>query len=143
VSTLAGSFGNTGYIDGFGTAAEFDDASGLSVDSSGNIYVADSANSRIREIVFLGQTSKLHCIFISVTTCCKQISVRVDITTGRQPPQTTMTMAFHGAVRSCQLGTTNLLSLTATIFTFAGKGRIQPRVQPPVLRVCNRQFQLN
>jgi len=50
VSTLAGS-GAEGYKDGVGTAAEFDRPSGVAVDSSsGNVYVADRNNHRVRKI---------------------------------------------------------------------------------------------
>ena len=49
VSTLAGS-GTASYGDGVGTAAMFYTPRGVSVDSSGTVYVADRANNRIRKI---------------------------------------------------------------------------------------------
>jgi len=48
VSTLAG--GTSGYEDGVGTDARFNEPSGVAVDSSGNVYVADKNNHRIRKI---------------------------------------------------------------------------------------------
>ena len=48
VSTLAGS--SSGYMDGTGAAAKFSSPSGVAVDSSGNVYVADASNDRIRKI---------------------------------------------------------------------------------------------
>ena len=51
VSTLAGLAGSSGGVDGTGSAARFDSPSDLAVDSSGNVYVVDTDNFTIREIV--------------------------------------------------------------------------------------------
>ena len=53
VSTLAGQT-SAGSLDGTGVAAQFNEPSGVAVDSSGNIYVADSANNEIRKITAAG-----------------------------------------------------------------------------------------
>jgi streptogramin lyase len=50
VTTLAGSAGNPGSADGTGNAAQFYHPFGVAVDNNGNVYVADSGNSTIREI---------------------------------------------------------------------------------------------
>jgi sugar lactone lactonase YvrE len=50
VTTLAGSYGNSGKPDGVGAAARFYFPSGIAVDVLGNIYVADDANSDIRKL---------------------------------------------------------------------------------------------
>ncbi|MEO6992512.1 MAG: immunoglobulin domain-containing protein [Lacunisphaera sp.] len=50
VSTLAGSPGHSGSIDGTGSAARFYIPSGVAVDPTGNVYVADSGNNTIRKI---------------------------------------------------------------------------------------------
>jgi sugar lactone lactonase YvrE len=53
VSTLAGmNFAGVGvrYADGTGTEARFDLPGGLAVDGSGNVYVADSGNAKLRKI---------------------------------------------------------------------------------------------
>ena len=50
VSTLAGSAGTSGSTDGIGTTARFYVPQGMVVDASGNMYVADTNNSRIRKI---------------------------------------------------------------------------------------------
>ena len=47
---FAGSNGGGGYDDGTGTAARFSFANSVAVDSSGNVYVADTNNSTIRKI---------------------------------------------------------------------------------------------
>ncbi len=49
VTTFAGS-NNGGYADAAGTAAQFSKPYGLAIDKDGNVYVADSANNRIRKI---------------------------------------------------------------------------------------------
>jgi sugar lactone lactonase YvrE len=50
VSTLAGSAGNTGSADGSGSSARFSVPQGVAVDTSGTVYVADTANHTIRKI---------------------------------------------------------------------------------------------
>ena len=49
VSTLAGS-GSGAWADGLGTAASFNRPWGVSVDSKGAVYVADTNNHRIRKV---------------------------------------------------------------------------------------------
>ena len=58
ITTLAGS-GVSGSTDGQGTAASFGDAVSLAVDDSGNIYVADQYNNKIRKITSKGLVSTL------------------------------------------------------------------------------------
>jgi sugar lactone lactonase YvrE len=51
VSTLAGD-GTLNYLDATGAAAQFNGSKGIAIDGTGtNLYVADSANNRIRKIV--------------------------------------------------------------------------------------------
>ncbi|KAA0254940.1 MAG: hypothetical protein EDX89_07610 [Acidobacteria bacterium] len=50
VTTLAGQAGIQGSTDGSGTAARFLWPSGVAVDASGNVYVADSGNDTIRKV---------------------------------------------------------------------------------------------
>ena len=55
VVTLAGGT-TTGCMDGSGPAAEFDAPTGIAVDASGDLYVADSNNNVIRKITSVGPT---------------------------------------------------------------------------------------
>jgi hypothetical protein len=50
VTTLAGTPGNAGSADGTGSAAMFNDPTGINVDGSGNVYVADYGNDTVRKI---------------------------------------------------------------------------------------------
>ena len=60
IRTLAGS-GVSGSANGVGTAASFSTSGqgNLAVDSSGNVYVADTGNSRIRKITPNGTVTTL------------------------------------------------------------------------------------
>ena len=58
VSTLAGNIVG-GYADGQGTSAQFNYLCGIAVDSSGNVYVADLINLRIRKIDTTGYVTTI------------------------------------------------------------------------------------
>ena len=53
-STLAGTVGIKGAVDGTGTAAKFNFPTGVAVDGSGNVYVADDGNNTIRKVTPAG-----------------------------------------------------------------------------------------
>ncbi len=58
VSTLAGGVNGTkaAYVDGNGTNAGFRYPTGVAVDASGNVFVADRDNHRIRKVTAGGGT---------------------------------------------------------------------------------------
>jgi sugar lactone lactonase YvrE len=57
VTTIAGTPRITGHSDGTGAAAQFNQPSGIGVDASGNVYVADTNNDTIRRITPAGVVS--------------------------------------------------------------------------------------
>ncbi len=50
VTTIAGSAGHPGSNDGAGFEARFNHPTGVAVDASGNLFVADEGNNLIRKI---------------------------------------------------------------------------------------------
>ena len=59
VTTLAGLAGVSGSQDGTGGGASFNNPTGITVDSAGNLYVADTGNSTIRAITPAGVVTTL------------------------------------------------------------------------------------
>src|ERR1035438_1115259 len=59
VTTLAGRAGADGTNDGTGCTARFNGPSGVAVDSTGNVFVADSANCTIRKVTPAGVVTTL------------------------------------------------------------------------------------
>ncbi len=59
VTTLAGSAGHAGSVDGTGSSARFDYPTGVVVDGAGNVYVTDAGNATIRKITSAGVVSTL------------------------------------------------------------------------------------
>ncbi len=57
VTTLAGLVNTSGFADGKGDAARFAAPSGVAVDQSGAIWVADQSNHRVRKVTLDGQVT--------------------------------------------------------------------------------------
>ena len=59
VTTLAGTAGSSGSTDATGSAARFNRPLGVSVDTAGNVFVADYANHTIRKVTSAGVVTTL------------------------------------------------------------------------------------
>jgi sugar lactone lactonase YvrE len=59
VSVLAGTPGQCGSMDGTGSSAQFCKPTGIAVDSTGNLYVADNSNNTIRKVTGAGVVTTL------------------------------------------------------------------------------------
>jgi streptogramin lyase len=59
VTTLAGTAGISGSVDGSGAAASFGDLEGVVGDSSGNLYISDMSNNKIRKATLAGAVTTL------------------------------------------------------------------------------------
>ena len=59
VTTMAGKAGVPGSVDGTGSAARFDRPSGVALDATGTIYVADTENTTLRKISPSGAVTTL------------------------------------------------------------------------------------
>ena len=51
VTTIAGTAGSSGTLDAQGTAARFNNPSGVTIDTAGNVYVSDTGNHVIRKVL--------------------------------------------------------------------------------------------
>ena len=77
VSAVTGST-VSGYVDGVGTVAKFSNPNGISVDSTGNAWVADSNNHMIRHINTAGRVHTCmhtHIYIVHVACVCSCVSV--------------------------------------------------------------------
>jgi hypothetical protein len=115
VSTIAGLAGTSGNADGTGTAARFNFPTGVAVDGSGNVYIADTNNHTIRVGGF--PTAPIITSQPSSQTVTAGASVQFSVTvTGRPSP--TYQWNLNGTAISGATGVT--LSLTNVQSSNAG-----------------------
>lgn len=65
ITTLAGSAGISGNVNATGTSSQFSYPSGIALDTSGNLYIADYGNSSIRKVTPAGVVTSPYTQFSS------------------------------------------------------------------------------
>jgi hypothetical protein len=107
VSTFAGTAGSSGSADGTGAAARFKGPSGVAVDGSGNVFVADTGNSTIRKISTSGVVTTIVGVAVPVSagnfpgplpaSIVSPVGVAIDSSTGK------LYITLHDAVMVADL----------------------------------------
>lgn len=117
VTTLAGSAGNIGSVDGTGSAALFHTPKGLAVDGSGNVFVADFDNSTIRKITAAGiVTTFAGAANIAGTIDATGSAARFD-----HPSHVAVDSAGNVYVADTNNHTIRKITSAGAVTTFAGK----------------------
>jgi len=70
LKVFAGKINDAGSADGTGTAAQFNMPLGITIDSSGNLYVADHGNNKIRKITPGGVVSTIVLTNLDISGAC-------------------------------------------------------------------------
>jgi sugar lactone lactonase YvrE len=120
VTTLAG-LGNDTFADGAGATAGFSYPQGVGVDATGNVYVADTGNARIRKVSSIGIGQLVvKWTAPSVTGTSAITGYQASATAMGNPTQTCTTAGPSGAIpTSCTIsglpsGVAFSISVTAT-----------------------------
>jgi len=119
VTTLAGQPGVSGTNDGTGSAAQFAEPAGVTVDSAGNLYVADTDNDTIRK----GSLKPVIVIPPQSLTVGYGASATFTITANGAPPLTyqwlfnTTNLTDNAHITGSQ---SNVLTLTSVTLSNAG-----------------------
>ena len=100
VTTFAGS-GNAGYSDGEGLEASFSYPFGVSVDSNGIVYIADSGNQKIRKIAYFLKAIKSSSTLIQTLVYSLEYSRRSFFTLTNSSTSSLGKLPFHSIVIFC------------------------------------------
>ncbi|MBF2708974.1 T9SS type A sorting domain-containing protein [Flavobacterium soyangense] len=117
VATLAGDQSNPGSTDGLGTNVSLNEPLDVTVDSAGNVYVADTFNNRIRKISLAGVVTTLAGSGIAGTADGTGIGASFKTPTG-------VAVDLAGNVYVADVGNQKIRKITPVglVTTFAGTG---------------------
>jgi len=130
VTTLAGRSNTRGYIDATGGSARFNTPLGLTVDGSGNVYVADFGNSVVRKITSAGVVTTVggqgktagyldgpstRNLFNAPTSVTRDSSGNLYVTDGLIPPTGSID-AGNGLIRK--------IATNGVVSTLAGRAQV-------------------
>jgi len=115
VTTLAGKEGIAGFANGTGQEALFDTPIGISVDPSGNIYVADTGNNQIRKVTPSGVVTTL-----SGSTSAGYMDGDVSVALFNLPFGVTVDASGNVYVADSQNNVIRKISTSGVVSTLAG-----------------------
>ena len=116
VTTLAGTAGTTGSVDGAGSAARFGFLRGIAVDASGNVYVGDTSNDTIRKITSAGNVTTL----AGTAILAGSTDASGNLARFNDPRGLAVDSAGNILVADTQNHAVRKISATAVVTTFAG-----------------------
>ena len=125
VTTFAGFAGSSGTADGTGSTARFNSPSGLAVDSSGNVYVADTGNHAIRRIVPAGPTGGVGTVSLFAGLPAVQGSANGGLAAARFNSPRGLAIDGTGSIYVADTGNHTIRKITPnSVSTFAGAAGI-------------------
>lgn len=125
VTTIAGS--TAGYSDGYGTLTQFNTPVAIAVDSLGSLYIADSANNRVRKMYLDTCDKQMYASNDKCYSCvagssrdpyCSEANQTIINTTIPNTPAITITLGIVGKEITVTSGVTNGLYTSVSISPF-------------------------
>ncbi|MFY8034825.1 MAG: FG-GAP-like repeat-containing protein, partial [Flexibacteraceae bacterium] len=118
VTTLAGTSGTFGYVDGSGAAVRFNSPHSVAIDPAGNVYVADQGNHCIRKITPSGVVSTFAGTNVAGNATGTASNARFNAPSG-------IVINSLGEIFVADLNNNRIRKISAdgtTVTTFAGSG---------------------
>ena len=120
VTLVAGSYDQIGNGDGIGGAARFRKPSGIALDDSGNLYVADTANNSIRKITSAGLVSTFAGVYAEVGSVVGNVDGTNSAARFGSPSSMAVDQLGNVFVTDSQFHTIRKITPTGMVTTVAG-----------------------